>query len=49
MGTELIHVATLVAIGVILAYVISNATKTDAVFNGLATLWEKAINGLLGK
>ena len=49
MGSNLSELATLVIIGVIFAYVISNATKTNAVFAGLAALWEKIANGLLGK
>jgi len=49
MGSNLSELLALVVIGVICAYVISNTTKTNAVFAGLAELWAKITNGLLGK
>ena len=48
MGSNLSELLALIIIGVIFAYVIANVTKTNAVFTGLAELWAKITNGLLG-
>jgi len=51
VGNNLSELLALVVIGVIAAYMFSNtnASKTTSVFDGLAALWAKITNGLLGK
>jgi len=49
MGGQVINLLVLIAGGVMLADLISNANGTNALFSGLANLWKIGVNGMLGK
>ena len=49
MGQKIINVFVIVAIGVMLADMVGNASGTSALFNGLGGLWKTSVNGMLGK
>lgn len=49
MGGNVMNLLVLIAMGVILADLIANATGTNALFGGLANIWKIGVNGMLGK
>lgn len=44
-----LNLAVIIAGGVMLADAIANAAGTTALFNGIGSLWQMSINGMLGK
>jgi hypothetical protein len=48
MGGQLANIALVIVFGVILADMVKNASGTNAIFKGTATLWQTGINGMLG-
>ena len=49
MGQRIIGLFVIVAGGVMLADLIAHPAGTNAVFNGVSTVWKTSVNGLLGK
>lgn len=45
----ILNLAVVVAGGVMLADLVANAEGTKNLFNGVGSLWQMSINGLLGK
>lgn len=45
----ILNLAVVIAGGVMLADAIANAQGTTALFNGVGSLWQMSINGMLGK
>lgn len=44
-----LNLAVMIAAGVMLADVIANPQGAQALFNGIGSLWQMSINGMLGK
>lgn len=49
MAGHVLNLFVLIAIGVILADLVANASGTSALFNGMGNLWKVGVNGMLGK
>lgn len=49
MGSQVVNLFVIVAIGVILADMIKNASGTAALFNGVSSLWTTSVKGMLGQ
>lgn len=49
MAGQVMNLFVLMAIGVILADMITNVNGTNALFSGTANLWKIGVNGMLGK
>jgi hypothetical protein len=49
MAGHVMNLFVIMAVGVILADMIANASGTSALFNGTANLWKIGVNGMLGK
>lgn len=45
----IVNLLVLVAIGVILADMMKNASGTKALFDGISNMWKTSVNGMLGK
>jgi hypothetical protein len=48
MGQKIINVFVVMAVGVMLADMVKNASGTTALFNGLGGIWKTGVNGMLG-
>lgn len=49
MGAKIVNLFVIVAGGVMLAEMVSNASGTKALFDGIGGLWKVSVNGMLGK
>lgn len=49
MAGQVMNLFVLMAIGVIVADLVSNVGGTNALFAGTANLWKIGVNGMLGK
>ena len=49
MAGQVINLFVLIAIGVMLADMLASGSQTQALFNGVAKLWQIGVNGMLGK
>ena len=49
MGSQVINLFVIMAVGVILADMIAHADGTKALFKGMSDLWTTGVNGMLGK
>lgn len=49
MGGQVMNLLVIIAVGVMLADMINNASGTTALFNGLSGMWKVGVNGMLGK
>jgi hypothetical protein len=49
MGQKIVNLFVIMAIGVMVADLVSNANGTNALFNGLGGVWKTGVNGMLGK
>lgn len=49
MGQKIINLFVIMAIGVMVADLVANASGTSALFNGLGGVWKTGVNGMLGK
>lgn len=49
MAGNVINLFVIMAVGVMLADMIANASGTNALFGGLSNLWKIGVNGMLGK
>lgn len=49
MGGQLINLFVIIAVGVMLADMIANASGTNALLGGMANIWKIGVNGMLGK
>lgn len=49
MAGHVVNLFVIIAIGVILADMIANASGTNALFGGMSNLWKIGVNGMLGK
>lgn len=49
MGQKIINVFVIIVVGVALADLVHNASGTNALFNGLGSIWQTGVNGLLGQ
>lgn len=45
----ILNLAVVIAGGVMLADLVANSEGTKSLFNGVGSLWQMSINGLLGK
>lgn len=45
----ILNLAVVIVGGVMLADLVANSDGTTALFNGVGSLWQTSINGLLGK
>lgn len=49
MSGHIMNLFVIMAVGVILADMLANASGTNALFSGTANLWKIGVNGMLGK
>jgi hypothetical protein len=49
MGQKIVNLFVIMAIGVMVADLVANASGTNALFNGLGGVWKTGVNGMLGK
>lgn len=49
MAGHVINLFVIMAVGVMLADMISNPNGTNALFSGTSNLWKIGVNGMLGK
>lgn len=49
MAGHVMNLLVLMAVGVIIADMVSNAPGTNALFNGMSGIWKIGVNGMLGK
>jgi hypothetical protein len=49
MGQKIVNLFVIMAVGVMLADLVSNANGTTALFNGLGGIWKTGVSGMLGK
>ena len=49
MGSQVVNLFVIIAVGVILADMIANYSGTQALFNGIANIWTISVNGMLGQ
>jgi hypothetical protein len=49
MTGHVINLFVLIAVGVIIADLVANASGTNALFSGMGNLWKVGVNGMLGK
>lgn len=45
----ILNLAVVIVGGVMLADLVANSSGTTALFNGVGSIWQMSINGLLGK
>lgn len=45
----IVNLFVIIAVGVILADMIANASGTNALFGGMSNMWKIGVNGMLGK
>lgn len=48
MGGQVINLLVIVAVGVIIAELVTKSTGTANLFGGLANIWAIGVNGMLG-
>ena len=46
---SVMNLAVIIAVGVIIADLVSNAAGTKTLLNGTIGLWQTGVNGMLGK
>jgi hypothetical protein len=49
MAGQVINLFVIMAVGVMLADLVSKPSGTNALFSGTANLWKVGVNGMLGK
>jgi hypothetical protein len=49
MAGHVLNLFVIMAIGVIIADLVLNASGTATLFNGMSGLWQTGVNGMLGK
>jgi hypothetical protein len=49
MAGHVVNLFVIMAVGVIIADMIANASGTSALFGGMAKMWQIGVNGMLGK
>lgn len=49
MGAKVVNLFVIMAAGVMLANMIANPEGTKAFFNGIGSIWQTGVNGMLGK
>jgi len=49
MVGHVINVLVIIAVGVIIADMVANASGTKALFDGMSGIWKTGVNGMLGK
>lgn len=48
MGAQVINLFVIIAVGVIVADMVAHWQGTQALFNGIASIWSISVNGMLG-
>ena len=49
MVGHVVNIFVIMAVGVIIADMVANATGTQALFSGMGDIWKTGVNGMLGK
>lgn len=49
MGGRFMNLLVIIAVGVILADMLTKSTGTAALFNGMSNMWRIGVNGMLGQ
>lgn len=48
MGQKIVNIFVIMAVGVMLADLVTHSSGTTALFNGLGGIWKTGVNGMLG-
>jgi hypothetical protein len=49
MVGHVLNIFVIMAIGIIIADMVANASGTKALFDGMGGIWKSGVNGMLGK
>jgi hypothetical protein len=49
MGSQVLNLFVIIAVGVILAMLVGHAQGTSSLFRGIESLWSTGVNGMLGQ
>jgi hypothetical protein len=49
MGGQVINLFVIIAVGVMLADMLTHSSGTSALFSGMSNMWRIGVNGMLGQ